>query len=69
MRIGVHVVSFSFPGGPASIGPTLAAVGQAAEAAGVDNLSVMDHYSRLHRCAAGVPRGLSRTAVACNILH
>ena len=47
MRIGVHVVSFSFPGGPASIGPTLAAVGQAAEAAGVDNLSVMDHYLQL----------------------
>jgi F420-dependent oxidoreductase-like protein len=47
MRIGVHVVSFSFPGGPASIGSTLAAVGEAAESAGVDNLSVMDHYFQL----------------------
>ena len=47
MRVGVHVVSFSFPGGPASIGPTLAAVGGAAEAAGIHNLSVMDHYLQL----------------------
>ncbi len=47
MRIGVHVVSFSFPGGADSIGPTLAAVGAAAEGAGVDNLSVMDHYFQL----------------------
>jgi len=47
MRIGVHVVSFDFPGGPSSIGPTMAAVGQSAEAAGIDNLSVMDHYFQL----------------------
>jgi F420-dependent oxidoreductase-like protein len=47
MRIGVHVVSFSFPGGPAAIGPTLAAVGRAAEEAGLDNLSLMDHYFQL----------------------
>lgn len=47
MRVGVHVVAFSLPGGPASIGPTLAAVGSAAEEAGIDNLSAMDHYFQL----------------------
>jgi hypothetical protein len=31
------------PGGPASIGPTLSAVGRAADEAGVANLSLMDH--------------------------
>jgi len=33
MKIGVHLVNFTLPGGPASIGPTLAAVGRAAAAA------------------------------------
>ncbi len=47
MRVGVHVVSFDFPDGPASIAPTLAAVGDAAEDARIDNLSVMDHYFQL----------------------
>lgn len=47
MRIGVHVVSFDLPGGPASIGPTLAAVGRAVDEAGVDNVSAMDHWLQL----------------------
>ncbi len=47
MRVGVHLVNFTLPGGPASIGPTLAAVGPAAEEAGVANLSLMDHYLQL----------------------
>jgi F420-dependent oxidoreductase-like protein len=47
MRIGVHVVRFDVAGGTAAIGPTLAAVGQAAERAGVANLSVMDHYLQI----------------------
>jgi F420-dependent oxidoreductase-like protein len=47
MRLGVHVVAFAFPDGTGSIGPTLAAVGAAAEDAGVENLSVMDHYFQL----------------------
>ena len=29
MRLGVHLVNFSLPGGPESIGPTLAATGTA----------------------------------------
>lgn len=47
MRLGVHLVNFSLPGGPESIAPTLAATGRAAEEAGVDNLSFMDHYFQL----------------------
>jgi F420-dependent oxidoreductase-like protein len=47
MRLGVHVVQFDVDGGPAAIGPTLARVGEAAERAGVVNLSVMDHYLQI----------------------
>ena len=47
MRVGVHLVNFTLPGGPVSIGPTLAAVGRAADEAGVANLSLMDHYFQL----------------------
>src|SRR5262245_41796586 len=56
MRLGVHVVSFTLPGGAGTIGPTLAGVARAAEDAGVANLSVMDHYLQLGRGeAAGQP--------------
>jgi len=47
MRVGVHLVSFDFPGGPASIAPVLAEVGRTAESVGVDNLSCMDHWFQL----------------------
>src|SRR5690348_17043505 len=47
MRVGVHLVDFSFAGVPAAIAPTLARVGAAAEEAGVANLSLMDHYFQL----------------------
>lgn len=47
MRLGVHVVNFTLPGGTAAIAPTLARVARAAEEAGVVNLSVMDHYLQL----------------------
>jgi F420-dependent oxidoreductase-like protein len=47
MKLGVHLVNFSLPGGPETIGPTLAATGRAAEEAGLDNLSFMDHYLQL----------------------
>ena len=56
MRLGVHLVNFSLPDGPASIGPVLAEVGRAAEEAAVDNLSLMDHYLQLAVVgAAGEP--------------
>jgi F420-dependent oxidoreductase-like protein len=47
MKVGVHLVNFTLPGGPASIGTTIAAVGRAADEAGVANLSFMDHYFQL----------------------
>ncbi|MGH3758096.1 LLM class F420-dependent oxidoreductase [Actinophytocola sp.] len=49
MRLGVHVMAFTVPGGPAGIAPELARVGQAVEAAGVTHLSVMDHYFQMER--------------------
>ena len=52
MKVGVHLVNFTFPDGPPSIGPTMAAVARAAEDAGVDNLSLMDHYLQLEMMGA-----------------
>jgi len=52
MKVGVHLVNFTLPGGPTSIGPTLAAVGRAADEAGVANLSLMDHYFQLDMMGA-----------------
>jgi F420-dependent oxidoreductase-like protein len=47
MRLGLQLPSFTYPGGPAAIRPTLQAVGEAAEAAGLDSLWVMDHWFQL----------------------
>ncbi|MEV0470829.1 LLM class F420-dependent oxidoreductase [Streptomyces prunicolor] len=47
MRVGVHINRFNHSGGPTAVGPELAAVGAAAEAAGVSWLSVMDHYFQM----------------------
>jgi F420-dependent oxidoreductase-like protein len=53
MKLGVHIVGFDFPGGTASIGAALARAGEAAEQAGIDNLSVMDHYLQIAGDADG----------------
>ena len=47
MRIGAHLIKFDFDGGPESIAPTVAAFGAAAEEAGLDNVSLMDHYLQM----------------------
>lgn len=57
MRLGVHLVNFDLPGGPSTIGPTLARVGAAAEAAGVANLSAMDHYLQIAGIGGGDAQG------------
>ena len=44
MKLGLHIVTYDFEGGPAAIAPMLAATGRAVEEAGIDNVSVMDHY-------------------------
>jgi F420-dependent oxidoreductase-like protein len=51
MKIGLHVVSFSWPDTPASIAPTLAGVATAAEEAGISHLSVMDHWFQMEAFA------------------
>ena len=47
MRLGLQLPSFSYPGGPAAIRPTLVEIAQAAEAAGFASLWVMDHWFQL----------------------
>jgi hypothetical protein len=47
MKISVHVVAFDWPGGPEKIGPVLAEIGRTADQAGVDAISLMDHYLQL----------------------
>jgi alkanesulfonate monooxygenase len=43
MKVGVHVLSFTWPGGPQRLAQDLTRVAQAAEDNGFDKLSVMDH--------------------------
>ena len=47
MRVGLQLPSFTFPGGPAAIRPTLTEIAQAAEANGFASLWVMDHLFQL----------------------
>jgi F420-dependent oxidoreductase-like protein len=47
VRLGVHLVRFATPEGPEGISSMLAALGGAVEEAGVDNLSLMDHYLQM----------------------
>ncbi len=44
MRIGLQVPRFTWPGGPAQIGPTFARIAREADQAGVSSLWVMDHF-------------------------
>jgi F420-dependent oxidoreductase-like protein len=47
VKIGLQVPSFTWPGGPAAIGPTLAAIARAADDAGFASLWVMDHFFQI----------------------
>src|SRR5437660_12048252 len=47
MKLGLHVSDFTWPGGPARLGSDLSTIAQAAEAAGFDRLSVMDHFFQI----------------------
>lgn len=44
MRFGLQIYSFTWPGGPAAIGPTLARAVRTADDVGFDSLWVMDHF-------------------------
>ena len=52
MKLGLHVSDFTWPDGPARLGANLATIAQAAEAAGFDRLSVMDHFFQIHMIGA-----------------
>jgi len=47
MKIGLQVNSFTWPGGPAAIGPTLARVTRTADEVGFDSIWVMDHFFQI----------------------
>jgi F420-dependent oxidoreductase-like protein len=43
VKLGLHISNFTWPGGAPRLGPTLADVASAADDAGFDRISVMDH--------------------------
>ena len=47
MKVGLQISSFTWPGGDASIGPTLAAIVRSADDAGFDSIWVMDHFLQI----------------------
>jgi F420-dependent oxidoreductase-like protein len=44
MKFGLQIYSFTWPGGPEAIGPTLARAVRTADDAGFDSIWVMDHF-------------------------
>jgi F420-dependent oxidoreductase-like protein len=47
VKLGLQIPSFSWPGGDAAIGPTLARITETADAVGFDSLWVMDHFYQI----------------------
>ncbi len=47
MKIGLQISSFTWPGGPEAIAPTLARIARTAEDAGFDSIWVMDHFFQI----------------------
>ena len=47
MRFGLQINQFTWPGGAAAIGPTLARVARTADDAGYDSIWVMDHFFQI----------------------
>jgi F420-dependent oxidoreductase-like protein len=52
MKLGLQIPSFTWPGGAAEIGPTLAEIGRTADAAGYDSIWVMDHFWQIRGVGA-----------------
>jgi F420-dependent oxidoreductase-like protein len=48
MRLGLHLPDYTWPSGPAGLAGDLARVAGAAEEAGFDRISVMDHLFQIH---------------------
>lgn len=47
MKVGLQIPSFSWPGGAAAIGPTLARIARQADDIGFDSIWVMDHFFQI----------------------
>ncbi|HEX7591010.1 MAG TPA: LLM class F420-dependent oxidoreductase, partial [Candidatus Limnocylindrales bacterium] len=47
MKIGLQISSFTWPGGDAAIGATLARIAETADGVGFDSLWVMDHFYQI----------------------
>lgn len=47
MRFGLQINQFTWPGGAAAIGPTLARVARTADEVGFDSIWVMDHFFQI----------------------
>ncbi len=52
MRLGIHFVNFSLPGGPPSLASTLAATAQAADEGGCSVFTMMDHWFQMETFAS-----------------
>ncbi|MFN8518309.1 MAG: LLM class F420-dependent oxidoreductase [Chloroflexota bacterium] len=52
MKVGLQVSSFTWPGGDAAIGPTLARIARQADEVGFDSLWVMDHLFQIRSVGA-----------------
>jgi F420-dependent oxidoreductase-like protein len=52
MKLGLQIPSFTWPGGPATLGPTLGEIARAAETAGYESLWVMDHVFQIGQVGA-----------------
>jgi F420-dependent oxidoreductase-like protein len=51
MKLGIHFVNFTLPGGPAALAPTLAATARAAEDGGCTTFTLMDHWFQMEEFA------------------
>ena len=47
MKFGLQISSFSYPGGPAALAPTLARIVRTADDVGFDSIWVMDHFFQI----------------------
>jgi alkanesulfonate monooxygenase SsuD/methylene tetrahydromethanopterin reductase-like flavin-dependent oxidoreductase (luciferase family) len=52
VKIGLQISQFSWPGGAAAIGPTLARIVGDADEAGFDSIWVMDHFFQIRGLGA-----------------
>ena len=52
MKVGLQISSFTWPGGPEAIGPTLARIARQADDVGFDSIWVMDHFFQIRGVGA-----------------